>query len=87
VNQGNANVNAELVRLGHAWAYRQYMRKPDAPLCAHEAEARIAQRGVWSPSPDRSIAPWQYRSRAKLATFTDYGSATTAQCVAAIGKR
>lgn len=84
---GNVSVNAELVRLGYAWAYRQYMRKPDAGLCAAEAEARIAKRGLWSLSRDERNAPWEYRKRTKLVAFTDYGTRTTAQCVAAIGKR
>jgi endonuclease YncB( thermonuclease family) len=87
VHQGDVNVNAELVRLGHAWAYRQYMRKLDAALCAYEAEARLAKRGLWSLPRDERVAPWEYRKRKTLDTFTDYSVTNTAQCVAAIGKR
>lgn len=45
---GDIDINAELVQQGHAWAYRRYMRKSDAALCADEAQARLAKRGLWS---------------------------------------
>jgi endonuclease YncB( thermonuclease family) len=86
VHSGGVDVNAELVRLGHAWAYRKYMRKADAALCANEAEARLARRGLWSLPRDERIAPWEYRKRNKLDHFTDYSASTIGQCVAAIGK-
>jgi endonuclease YncB( thermonuclease family) len=37
VYEGDRNVNAEMVRAGHAWAFRRYMRKEDASLCEDEA--------------------------------------------------
>jgi micrococcal nuclease len=40
VYMGDRNVNAEMVRSGHAWAFRRYMRKQDASLCADESKAR-----------------------------------------------
>jgi endonuclease YncB( thermonuclease family) len=36
------NVNLELVKRGHAWAYRRYIRKADSALCINEAAARLA---------------------------------------------
>lgn len=59
----DVNINAEMIRTGHAWAFRRYMRKEDASLCADETTARIAKRGLWAPGTDAPIAPWEYRSR------------------------
>lgn len=79
------NINAELVARGDAWAYRRYMRKSDAELCADEAIARAAKRGLWSLPADERIAPWEWRRRKSLEYFTDYSDETAAQCVATIG--
>lgn len=54
---GDRDVNRELVREGHAWAYRHYLE--DRSLLDEEAAARRAQRGLWSqadPTP-----PWEWR--------------------------
>jgi len=54
---GGTDVNAEQVRQGMAWVYRQYLR--DATLLKVEQEARTARRGLWSdPHP---MPPWEYR--------------------------
>lgn len=82
---GDVNINAELVQLGHAWAYRQYMRKDDKTLCADETLARIQKKGLWSLSKSERIAPWEWRRRKNLKSFTEYSSETTAACAAAIG--
>lgn len=51
------NVNAEMVRQGMAWVYRQYAT--DRSLFALENEARADRRGLWAdPSP---VPPWQFR--------------------------
>jgi endonuclease YncB( thermonuclease family) len=51
------NVNAEMVRQGMAWVYRQYAT--DRSLFALEGEARAGRRGLWAdPSP---VPPWQFR--------------------------
>lgn len=84
---GSRNLNAELVQLGHAWAYRRYLRKADAALCADEAEARLARRGLWSLPKGERIAPWEWRRRKSLDHFTDYSGETTAHCVASIGAK
>lgn len=53
------NVNAEMVRQGMAWVYRQYAT--DRSLFALEDEARTGRRGLWAdPSP---VPPWQFRHR------------------------
>ncbi|MFZ1829220.1 MAG: thermonuclease family protein [Candidatus Competibacteraceae bacterium] len=51
------NVEAEQVRGGLAWVYRQYSH--DSQLLALEMEARAARRGLWvdaNPTP-----PWDWR--------------------------
>lgn len=51
------DVNAELVREGMAWVYRQYTN--DEKLYALEAEAKQAKRGLWAS--DKPIEPWDWR--------------------------
>lgn len=84
---GDIDINAELVQQGHAWAYRRYMRKADAALCADEAQARLARRGLWSLPTNERIAPWEWRKRKTLGAFTDYSNETTQHCVASIGAK
>ena len=50
-------VEAELVRRGLAWVYRQYSHDPQ--LLALEAEAKAARRGLWASA--NPIAPWDWR--------------------------
>ena len=60
VEAGGVDVNAEQVKRGFAWVYRQYSN--DARLIALEVEARRAGLGLWSES--EPIEPWEWR-RAK----------------------
>lgn len=54
---GGVDVNAEQVRRGYAWVYRQY--SDDAQLLQLEAAARQAGLGLWAdPHP---VAPWEWR--------------------------
>lgn len=53
------DVNAELVRLGAAWVYRQYNR--DKSLLALEREAQAAKRGLWSLPEAERMPPWEWR--------------------------
>lgn len=85
VFMGDLNVNLELVKRGHAWAYRQYMRKEDSALCINEAAARTAKKGLWA-SKERPVAPWEWRRKKTRAAPTDYSQETAALCIAAIGK-
>lgn len=50
------DINAEMVRLGLAWAYVKY----SAAYVAEEAEARAARRGVWTAE---TMTPWDFRAR------------------------
>jgi micrococcal nuclease len=57
---GDLNVNAEQVRNGWAWAYRQYLSGPYASeYIALENEARKARRGLWKQSNPQP--PWEFR--------------------------
>jgi micrococcal nuclease len=55
--RGDLDVNAEQVRQGMAWVYRQYSK--DAALLKIEAEAREQKRGLWR-DPTR-VPPWEWR--------------------------
>src|SRR5206468_1708495 len=48
------DINRELVREGHAWVYRQWMR--DRTLLDDEAHARAARAGLWRTRTGTSIA-------------------------------
>lgn len=85
VYRGDLNVNLELVRRGHAWAYRRYMRKEDSELCIAEAAARTAKKGLWA-SKEKPVAPWEWRRKKTRAAPTDNSRETAADCIAAIGK-
>jgi endonuclease YncB( thermonuclease family) len=82
---GDVDVNAEMVKGGHAWTYRRYA--DDAAYCAYEAVARDSRRGLWRLPPEQRVAPWEWRQRKTLAgRYTDYSSETVASCVAALGR-
>jgi hypothetical protein len=53
------DVNAELVRIGHAWVYREYAK--DSKLYRLEAEAKAAQRGLWALPEAQRAPPWEWR--------------------------
>jgi|SRR3569623_1268456 len=58
---GDLDVNAEMVRTGYAWVYRQYAK--DQSLYALEDEARAARRGLWAS--DARVPPWDWRKAKK----------------------
>lgn len=62
---GETDVNLEMVRLGHAWVYRQYVinlpRAQALQYSAAEDIARQKKRGLWvdeAPTP-----PWEWRRK------------------------
>jgi endonuclease YncB( thermonuclease family) len=57
VYRGDLDVNAEQVREGMAWVYRQYAR--DTSLYPIEAEARGQKRGLWRDA--EPVPPWEWR--------------------------
>jgi hypothetical protein len=52
------DVNADMVRQGHAWVYRKYATDPE--LYRLEREAKQQRRGLWAS--DGNIPPWQWRA-------------------------
>ena len=66
------DINREMVREGHAWAYCDYLQ--DASLLDDEAHAREQQLGLWGlPDP---VAPWSWR-RGDRARSAPTGEAFT----------
>ena len=58
---GSVDVNAELVKQGAAWVYRQYLK--DQSLLALEAEAKAAKRGLWGLPETERCPPWDWRKK------------------------
>jgi len=59
-------VACELLRGGHAWAYRKYLRNPD--FLALERSAREARLGLWGQPSDTFVPPWEWRQGARAVS-------------------
>jgi len=59
VSLGERDINRELVREGHAWAFRRYLE--DRSLLDDEAAARRAGRGLWAGADP--VPPWEWRQQ------------------------
>ncbi|OZY84530.1 hypothetical protein CBP51_15150 [Cellvibrio mixtus] len=53
------NVNRQMVRVGAAWVYLQYMT--DRGLLDDESAAKKEKIGVWSLPAGEQMAPWEWR--------------------------
>lgn len=75
------NVNAWMVKQGHAWAYRGQTREAD--YCVWENAARSLRRGLWDNKGQDWVAPWDWREarRDPLHFATDYSGASAASCM------
>jgi endonuclease YncB( thermonuclease family) len=83
--RGDDDINAAMLKGGHAWTYRRYAS--EAAYCAYESAARDLGRGLWRLPPDQRAAPWEWRQRkSRGGVFTDYSKETVASCVAALGR-
>lgn len=84
------DVNARMVDIGYAWAYRRYLRLEADELryCELEGNARAARRGVWSSDPGQWLPPWDFRARQRgeSAAVGSYADESVAACIAAIGR-
>lgn len=56
---GDRDINREMIREGHAWAYRQYLK--DQSLLADEEYARSNRLGLWSLPEAQRVPPWEWR--------------------------
>lgn len=56
---GATDVNAELVKQGVAWVYRQYAK--DQSLYRLEEQAKLAKRGLWALPEAQRCQPWDWR--------------------------
>jgi endonuclease YncB( thermonuclease family) len=82
---GELDVNAEMIKSGHAWTYRRYADEP--AYCAYERAARDLGRGLWALHEGPRVAPWEWRQRkSRGGRFTDYSAETLAACVASLGQ-
>lgn len=59
-------INREMVRDGHAWAYRRYLVTQD--LLEEETAAKERQVGLWSLA--HPIPPWQWRGGQRVRKIT-----------------
>jgi endonuclease YncB( thermonuclease family) len=75
---GGMDVNAEMVREGSAWAYRQYLT--DGSFIGLEAEARGGKRGLWSLPAQDAVPPWEWRSGARRASSIPAPAAAARAC-------
>lgn len=57
VHVAGRDVNARMIRDGHAWVYTQYASDPELPRL--ERQARAFGRGLWQAQ--QPTAPWQWR--------------------------
>jgi micrococcal nuclease len=66
---GSGNINREMVRLGLAWAYREYLARPYASEYLYaEARAKQERQGLWvqyNPKP-----PWEFRKQLRTRRKT-----------------
>ena len=51
----NLDFNAELVKQGYAYAYLKYPTERGEEFLGYQREARRAGRGLWAPTPGRSV--------------------------------
>ena len=56
---GNVDVCEEMVRIGAAWVYRDYVI--DRRLFDVENDAKRAKRGLWGLSESQQVEPWNWR--------------------------
>jgi micrococcal nuclease len=79
------NINEAMLRQGHAWAYRRYMR--EAKFCDLEAEARDKKLGLWAqPVSDWVYPPeWRFLKNGEIRTLPTPYPETREKCLAVLG--
>ena len=56
---GDRNINREMIREGHAWAYRRYL--DDKTLIDDETHAQKNGIGLWGLPETERVPPWDWR--------------------------
>jgi micrococcal nuclease len=79
------NINEAMLREGHAWAYRRYMKVPK--FCDIEAEARDAKRGLWAQPVSEWVYPpeWRFLKNGEIRTLPAPYAETREKCIAVLG--
>lgn len=79
------NVNETMLRQGHAWAYRRYMKDPK--FCDIEQEARSKKLGLWAqPVSDWVYPPeWRFLKNGEIRVLPTPYEETREKCVAVLG--
>jgi micrococcal nuclease len=80
------NVNEVMLKDGHAWAYRRYMR--DTRFCDLEAEARDRKSGLWAqPVSDWVYPPeWRFLKNGEIRILPTPYAETREKCIEVLGK-
>jgi endonuclease YncB( thermonuclease family) len=60
VRYDGRDINREMVREGHAWVYRKWMR--DQTLLEDEEHAQAARAGLWGLAASERTPPWEWRN-------------------------
>ena len=81
-NGNRTNVNEAMLREGHAWAYRRYMKDPG--YCDIEQEARARKAGLWAqPVSDWVYPPeWRYLKDGDIRNLPVAYEETREKCLA-----
>lgn len=79
------NINETMLREGHAWAYRRYMR--EARFCDLEAEARDKRLGLWAQPVSEWVYPpeWRFLKNGEIRALPLPYEETREKCVAVLG--
>ena len=79
------NINETMLRQGHAWAYRRYMKDPR--FCDLEQEARSKKLGLWAQPVSEWVYPpeWRFLRNGEIRTLPTPYEETREKCVAVLG--
>ena len=81
VDGKRTNLNETLLRQGHAWALRRYMREPR--FCDLEAEAREQKLGLWAQPVSDWIYPpeWRFLKNGEIRVLPTPYAETREKCL------
>ena len=78
------NVNETMLRQGHAWAYRRYMK--ETKYCDMEAEARDKKLGLWAQPVSQWVYPpeWRFLENGEIRALPTPYPETREKCIAVL---